>query len=232
MKSLDAVVKAYEPVRRRHMPVMFASVLLWGKVVEAERGYRAQYGRVAQLMPTPLQDGMAEALSARYGVPISDRVRRSWLVDGPMHDSPLPRIIVLVDAERIEFPGCPYLAPSAPGRWRVQLPPGSGETPGKPRSGGRWVTALRSKLGSADGQRQRQTTSAFAGAVRIQRPPGRSGSAARAGDVIEQLIQGAFATDIEFLRWPKRLLYRLDPDDGVWRFERVTGDCTHEPGTN
>jgi hypothetical protein len=46
-------------------PYIFGAVLLWGRIVEHERGYRAQYARVAALAAGHPRAGV---LAERYGV--------------------------------------------------------------------------------------------------------------------------------------------------------------------
>lgn len=54
-------------------PSVAARVELWGKVIEATLGYRAQYGRVVELIVLAFQEHLAAFVADAYGVPL--RVR-------------------------------------------------------------------------------------------------------------------------------------------------------------
>jgi hypothetical protein len=59
-------------------PLMLGKVQLAGKVIEHDRGYRAQSARVLAFLPAPGQEAMAERLSAVYAVPVSTELLDAW----------------------------------------------------------------------------------------------------------------------------------------------------------
>ena len=49
---------------------LLGRVLLAGKVIEHDSGYRAERARIAELMPTTTDGGMTRSLAARLGLPV------------------------------------------------------------------------------------------------------------------------------------------------------------------
>lgn len=54
--------------------VLVGKVELAGKVIEHDRGYRAERARVVELLPAPGQEALAERAAATYGVPVSNEL--------------------------------------------------------------------------------------------------------------------------------------------------------------
>ncbi len=48
-KSQSSVLESYAGIASRWMPILIGTVALWGEVIEHERGYRAEYGKIASL---------------------------------------------------------------------------------------------------------------------------------------------------------------------------------------
>ena len=58
--------------------VMIGIVELADTIIEHDFGYRAEYARVAALLPRPGQESAAEWIAAVYGVPVSSQLIDQW----------------------------------------------------------------------------------------------------------------------------------------------------------
>jgi hypothetical protein len=56
-------------------------VLLAGKVIEHETGYRAERARIAELIPTTTDGGMTRSLAARLGLPVGPTLDTAAVLD-------------------------------------------------------------------------------------------------------------------------------------------------------
>lgn len=61
-------------------PDLLGIVQLYGRVVLATEGYRAEFARIIELWPTHHQIEMVAELAERYGVRVSDNLLRQWRV--------------------------------------------------------------------------------------------------------------------------------------------------------
>ena len=97
MRTLDDLVDELSTLGLRALSsagIVVGRVELAGKVVEHELGYRAQYGRVVELLSAPGVLEVPFAAAAQYGVPVSDDLRpaleRSAHGPGPRRPDPPP----------------------------------------------------------------------------------------------------------------------------------------------
>jgi len=111
--------------------VMIGIVELAGTIIEHDFGYRAEYARVAALLPRPGQESAAEWIAAVYGVPVSSQLIDQW------DDLPQPtpsakaRIPPLVSASVIP---APRPTPRHRGKRKIEE-----------KMAGRWKTPFRSR---------------------------------------------------------------------------------------
>jgi hypothetical protein len=66
----------------------------------------SRMGRIAELIPSPLQEHDALEAGRLYDVPVSRRLWGQWLVGGPLDDQPVPSTAVMVGPGRLEVPAC------------------------------------------------------------------------------------------------------------------------------
>jgi hypothetical protein len=55
-------------------PAIVGKVRLAGKIIEHDRGYRAERARIVELLPTEGKSQLTESVAGRYGVPIGDEI--------------------------------------------------------------------------------------------------------------------------------------------------------------
>jgi hypothetical protein len=98
---------------------LVARVLLWGKVIEAEDGYRAQYGCVDEVLPRSWQVTLAAKVAKVYGVSASEELVSllpAVLRGGPMEGFHMPFVAGsepdVIPIRSAQFGRC----------WRTQMP--------------------------------------------------------------------------------------------------------------
>ena len=95
---------------------VLAKVLLWGKVIEAEYGYRAAWASVVSLAPTGATISVAENVARRYAIALSESLLAlqemtapTFLVGGGLRGwMPIPPDAVSLGGWTIGLPCQPY----------------------------------------------------------------------------------------------------------------------------
>jgi hypothetical protein len=77
LKELSPVMLPFAPPFRSVVPMppfLVGKVQLAGKVIEHEDGYRAERARIAEILPTPGQEPLAELVAETYGAKVSEEL--------------------------------------------------------------------------------------------------------------------------------------------------------------
>jgi hypothetical protein len=72
VKELPYVAPVTWALRTGSAVYLLGTVELAGKVIEHDRGYRAERARVLEILPAPGQESLAEHVAAAYGARVSD----------------------------------------------------------------------------------------------------------------------------------------------------------------